>query len=97
MNRQEFLARLGVEVQTLEFWIEQAWVVPAQVAADPRFSDADIARARLIQDLKTGFGVNDEGVDIILHLLDQLHGFRRAFEDLHADLERTRRPDGLRS
>jgi chaperone modulatory protein CbpM len=47
------------------------------------FSDIDVARARLIQELKNGFGVNDEGVDIILHLLDQLHGFRRAFEDLH--------------
>ncbi len=96
MNRQEFLASLGVEVRTLEFWIEQQWVIPADVEADVRFSEADLARGRLIQDLTTGFGVNHEGVDIILHLLDQLHGFRRAFEDLHADLESSGRPGALR-
>ena len=37
-----------------------------------RFSDTDAARAHLIRDLKTDFGVNDEGVDVVLHLVDQL-------------------------
>ena len=45
-----------------------------------------VGRARLIQDLKTDLGVNDEGVDVILHLLDQLHGLRRALDQLHKDL-----------
>ena len=83
MNRNEFLGRLEVEVQTLDLWLDQEWLLPDQTAAEMTFSDIDVARGRLIQDLKHGFGVNDEGVDIILHLLDQLHGFRRAFEDLH--------------
>jgi chaperone modulatory protein CbpM len=83
MNTKEFLARLDVQVQALDFWLDQEWLVPDRTAAEMTFSDIDVARARLIQDLKNGFGVNDEGVDIILHLLDQLHGFRRAFEDLH--------------
>jgi chaperone modulatory protein CbpM len=82
MNRDEFLVRLEVQVETLEFWLDQEWLVPERTAADVSFSDIDVARGRLIQDLKHGFGVNDEGVDIILHLLDQLHGFRRAFGDL---------------
>jgi len=47
------------------------------------FSDMDVARARLIRDLKIDLGVNDEGVDVILHLLDQLHGLRRVLEALH--------------
>jgi len=87
MNKTVFLAHLNVEGQTLDFWLEQEWLVPARTAADMVFSETDLARGRLIQDLKTSFGVNDEGVDIILHLLDQLHGFRRVFEDLHADLK----------
>jgi chaperone modulatory protein CbpM len=91
MNRQDFLACLDIQVQTLDFWLEQEWLVPGRVAAEMNFSDIDVARGRLIQDLKTGFGVNDEGVDVILHLLDQLHGFRRAFEDLYGDLKGTRR------
>jgi chaperone modulatory protein CbpM len=87
MNRQDFMACLDVQVQTLDFWVEQEWLIPGRIAAEMTFSDIDVARGRLIQDLKTGFGINDEGVDVILHLLDQLHGFRRAFEDLHEDLK----------
>ena len=51
------------------------------------FSDTDVARAHLIRDLKGDLGVNDEGVDVILHLVDQLHGLRRAFEQLQDDLQ----------
>jgi chaperone modulatory protein CbpM len=36
-----------------------------------------------VQNLKSEFGVNDEGIDVILHLLDQLHGLRGAFMQLH--------------
>jgi chaperone modulatory protein CbpM len=75
-------------VQTLEFWLEQRWLIPEEAsAAGMTFSDVDVARARLIQDLKTDFGVNDEGVDVILHLVDQLHGLRRALAQLHKDIQ----------
>ena len=90
MNRHQFLTHAGLEVQTLEFWIEQQWLVPDQSTDEMTFSDTDVARAHLIQDLKGDFGVNDEGIDVILHLVDQLHGLRKAFAQLHDDL--TRRP-----
>ena len=41
----------------------------------------DLARARLIHDLKHNMGVNDEGLGVILHLIDQMHGLRRALAD----------------
>jgi chaperone modulatory protein CbpM len=47
----------------------------------------DVARAHFIRDLKADFGVNDEGVDVILHLVDQLYGLRRVLEQLHGDLQ----------
>jgi chaperone modulatory protein CbpM len=89
MNRQEFLTCSGVQVQTLEFWLEQRWLIPQETSAGMTFSDIDVARARLIQDLKTDFGVNEEGVDVILHLVDQLHGLRRALAQLHEDIQGT--------
>jgi chaperone modulatory protein CbpM len=76
MSKHAFLTSSGVEAQMLEFWIEQHWPIPAQTDAELSFSDADIARAHLIRDLKGDFGVNDEGVDVILHLVDQLYGLR---------------------
>ena len=51
----------------------------------------DLARANLIRDLKDNMGVNNEGLGVILHLLDQMHSLRRV---LAATLEsaRDRRP-----
>ena len=89
MSKQEFLTCSGLEVQTLDFWLEQGWLIPEQTAAGMNFSDMDAARARLIEDLKTNFGVNDEGVDVILHLIDQLHGLRRALAQLHNNIQGT--------
>jgi chaperone modulatory protein CbpM len=86
LSKQEFLTSSGLEVQTLEFWLEQQWLIPEETSGGIRFSDGDIARARLIQDLKGDFGVNDEGVDVILHLVDQLHGLRRVLRQLHAEM-----------
>jgi chaperone modulatory protein CbpM len=72
MDTGEFLLHAHLEPQELEAWIEAGWLVP-----DARpFSAVDIARAQLIHDLKGDFGVNDEGVAIILDLLDQLYGLR---------------------
>jgi chaperone modulatory protein CbpM len=89
MNKQEFLTCSGLHVQTLEFWLEQRWLIPQETSAGITFSEMDVARARLIQDLKSDFGVNDEGVDVILHLVDQLHGLRRALARLHKDIQGT--------
>jgi chaperone modulatory protein CbpM len=45
--------------------------------------DEDLARIRLIRDLKEDFGVNDEGMSIILHLLDQLNRIHLEIDHLH--------------
>ena len=45
-------------------------------------TDVDLARAQLIRDLREDFGVNDEGVSVILHLVDQMHGLRRSMQGL---------------
>ena len=82
MTKQQFLTNADLDVKTLEFWIEQRWLIPTQAATEMSFSDKDVARAYLIRDLKGDFGVNDEGVDVILHLVDQLHGLRRALAEL---------------
>ena len=84
MKTQEFISRSHVDAATLNFWIEEQWLLPRASGGALQFSDADLARARLIRDLKLDLGVNDEGVAIILHLLDQLHGLRSLARDIHA-------------
>jgi chaperone modulatory protein CbpM len=87
MNKKEFLTNAGLQVQTLELWLDQRWLIPDQASDEMMFSDTDVARACLIRDLKGDFGVNDEGIDVILHLVDQLHGLRGAFEQLHRNIK----------
>jgi chaperone modulatory protein CbpM len=88
MSKQQFLATSGVDGQALEVWIEQHWLIPHDSPEGPAFSPRDVARAHLIQDLKRDFGVNDEGVDLVLHLLDQLHGMRHTLAQLKSEFER---------
>lgn len=78
MTKQEFLLSASLQEQTLEFWLEQQWLVPEEAGTEARFSECDIARAELIHDLQQDFGVNDAGIGLVLHLMDQLNGVREA-------------------
>jgi chaperone modulatory protein CbpM len=82
INKREFLVRAQIEDKTLEAWIHEEWLVPAESAGEMTFSDADVARVGLIRDLKNDLGVNDEGVGVILNLVDQVHGLRRVLTEL---------------
>jgi chaperone modulatory protein CbpM len=94
ISQQDFLERAQLDRETLEVWIEEEWLVPGRTATETAFSEADLARAKLIQDLRQDLGVNDEGVGIILNLLDQLHGLRKALADtLQSMHERPGPPD----
>ena len=86
-----FLRSANIELHTLERWVEQRWIVPAASDGDIALTETDCARVLLIRELQGDFGVNDEGIDIVLHLLDQLHGMRRAVEALRRQIEV---PDG---
>jgi chaperone modulatory protein CbpM len=82
ISKQEFLVRAQLERETLEAWIQEEWLIPGQSTGELTFSDADVARAQLIRDLKNDLGVNDEGVGVILGLVDQVHGLRRVLTEM---------------
>jgi chaperone modulatory protein CbpM len=79
---QEFIVRARVQHEALEGWIAAGWIIPPQREPEVAFSDVDLARAELIRDLRDDLGVNDEGISVILHLLDQVHGLRRSMQHL---------------
>ena len=77
-----FCARAGLELDELEVWVAAGWLRPMVDEDSVRFTDADVARALLVHDLRRHMGVNDPGVDVILDLLDQVHGLRAALQDV---------------
>jgi chaperone modulatory protein CbpM len=85
---QEFVVRTHVERQSLQEWIDAGWLVPPQREPEPMFADVDLARVQLIRDLRDDFGVNDEGISVILHLVDQMHGLRRSMRELLDEMKK---------
>jgi chaperone modulatory protein CbpM len=72
----------GVPREIIIRFIEEEWIHPLDLN-ETFLDDEDIARIRLIWELHKDFGVNDESMSIILHLLDQLNR-------MHLELEKFR-------
>jgi chaperone modulatory protein CbpM len=72
----------------LRSWAAAGWISIEESEVGGPLSEADEARCNLICDLQHDIGVNDEGIDVILNLLDQIHGLRRA---LRETLDQTKR------
>jgi chaperone modulatory protein CbpM len=85
IDLEEFLAQSGIDGATMERWFTRTWIAFPQEAARSEISEIDAARAVFIRDLQNDMGVNDEGIDVVLHLVDQLHGLRRALLALRGE------------
>ncbi len=81
ISERDFLQRAHLDEATLEVWISESWISPDRTAAERAFTEMDLARANFIRDLKDNMGVNEPGLDLILHLVDQMHGLRRALAE----------------
>jgi len=93
LSKQEFLSLSGMGHDTLNTWIEEEWLVPSGTSLELSFTEVDIARARLVRDLQVDFGVNDGGVGVILNLVDQIYGMRRALMELRRTVRTTSERD----
>jgi len=82
MRTREFLLAAQLEATLLETWVESGWLMPRRDEEVHDFSDADVARARLIRDLQHDMGVNEEAIPIILDLIDQVHGLRQMLREV---------------
>jgi len=83
----ELCRQLGIQQAALDAWIEAGWLRPERARNDWRFSTIDLARVQFILDLRDPMGVNDEGVAVILDLLDQIHGLRRALQAVASSMD----------
>jgi chaperone modulatory protein CbpM len=92
MDHREFLGRARLEAEALEAWIAAGWL--SSEGTGGQFTEADVARAELIHDLQRDLGINDEGIGVILELIDQLHGMRRTLSNLLSAIHA--QPDDVR-
>ena len=59
----------GLNSSKINAWIDMEWITPQSSGL---LDQEDVARLRLIHELQSNLGVNEEAIPLILHLLDQL-------------------------
>lgn len=84
---EEIVAEIEITPGELAAWIEQEWVLPTREGDTHVFNDADVARVRLICDLRRDMAVNDEAVPVVLQLLDQVYALRDTLAELRAAID----------
>lgn len=84
---QQVVREVGIAESDLQLWIEQRWVLPSRTGDDFLFDDVDLARARLIRELRSDMMVNEEAIPVVLSLLDQIHSLRRTLARVNAAID----------
>jgi MerR family transcriptional regulator, heat shock protein HspR len=78
---------VGMHPQTLRIYEQKGLVRPKRTAGNTRlYSDADLERLRLIQQLTTELGLNLAGVEMVLRLEDQLSRMQRRLERVEREM-----------
>lgn len=81
-------------------WIELGWVTPSRpnepssTAAHLLFSDMDVARVRMICDLRHDLVVEEDTIPLVLSLLDQMYALRHQMNALTGAIQQ--QPDDVR-
>ncbi|MEX2520092.1 MAG: MerR family transcriptional regulator [Paracoccaceae bacterium] len=65
-----------ISVSELRVWVSEGWVRPASGGGGQKFDETDVARIRLVCELRESLGLEEDAVPLVLSLIDQLHGLR---------------------
>ena len=77
----------GLTSEDLADWIARGWVQPAGEKPDWVFAEIDVARVRLVRDLRSDAGIEADSLELVLSLLDQVYATRRALQAVLSGLE----------
>ncbi len=83
VNEYDVVGRFsGLHLKTLKIWIKRGWVTPTTDPDGYHFQEIDVARVGLIYDFSNDLQLDDDTVDVLLPLLDQVHGLRNQLRRL---------------
>jgi MerR family transcriptional regulator/heat shock protein HspR len=78
---------VGMHPQTLRIYESKGLLRPKRTAGNTRlYSDTDLERLRLIQQLTTELGLNLAGVEHVLRLQDELVRLRRRLDRMEREM-----------
>lgn len=85
----------GLDEREVREWVAQSLVRPEGDAERPRFTEQDVARVRLIAELRHELEVEEPTLPLVLSLLDQLYRERARLRLLAEAVQRTSAPEQL--
>ena len=77
----------GLQEAELRHWIAERWVRPEPASEGYVFRDVDVARVRLIVELRRDLAIDEEALPVVLQLLDQVYGLRRRLRAMSEALD----------
>lgn len=77
----------GLDAAELRRWIAERWVRPEAAAEGYLFHEVDVARIRLIIELRRDLAIDDETLPVVLRLLDQVYALRRRLRAAYEAIE----------
>jgi chaperone modulatory protein CbpM len=83
MDERRVVAEIRrLSLRELRLWVREGWVQPAQGTAGPIFDEVDVARIRLLCDLRKDMALPADALPVVLTLIDRLHETRRSLRYL---------------
>jgi chaperone modulatory protein CbpM len=68
----------GIAVSDVADWIARGWIAPGGTPPDWVFTESDVARVRLVRELRDEAGIPEDTLPVVLSLVDQVHDLRHA-------------------
>ena len=82
-SETELVARVeGLTVARLRSFVTAECVAPAEREGRLAFAEVDLARVRLLAELVADFDLDADAAGMVVSLVDQIHGLRRALREL---------------
>jgi chaperone modulatory protein CbpM len=71
-----------MDVVEITAWVERGWVQPESTDTGWTFHEIDIARVRLIRELRRDLDLDEDVLPVVLSLMDQVHELRRTLKSV---------------
>ena len=80
---------LGIQTHTLRYYEKIGIIEPSRSKGNIRlYSERDMAQLRRVKTLIDDLGINLAGVEVILHMAQQINKLQRHMEELESELAR---------
>ena len=77
----------GLKRAELRRWVAAGWVAPQRQEGEVRYREIDVARLQLIVQIRRDMRIAEEGMPLVLSLVDQVYGLRNELRRLAEAIE----------